>query len=107
MVFIITVVIQLAAAGTGFLVLLLSLNGYSEKQATPSLIFYIVLSLGSALLAGAASAYTARRLVERRSLGRPAASIIAIIGFSAIGVFVLILLFFAAVVLAEAVRGMK
>jgi hypothetical protein len=103
-VFSITAGIQIAAAAVGFFVLLLSLNGYSEKQATPSLIFYIVLSLGSVLVAGGTSAYTAKRLTKRKSLGRLGASLIAIIGFSALGVLILIVGFFAALLLAEVVR---
>ncbi|HVG34091.1 MAG TPA: hypothetical protein VM911_13465 [Pyrinomonadaceae bacterium] len=99
--------IQLAASAVGFLVLLLGLNGYGEKQATPSLVFYIALSLVSILGLGFASAFAAQRFVERKSFGSLAASAAAVIGFSALGALILIAGFFAALVLAEIIRGMK
>lgn len=106
-VFIVTAVIHLAAAAVGFLVLLLALNGYSEKQATPSLIFYILLSLASAPGLGGASAFAAKRLAKGKSLGSLGASATAVIGFSILGALILIAGFFAALVLAEVIRGMK
>jgi hypothetical protein len=106
-VFVITALIQLAAAAIGFLMLLLGLNGFHEREATPSLIFYIVLGLGSAVGLGATSAFVARALVEKKALGRLAASAIAVVGFSVAGVLILIVGFFIALVLASAVRGMK
>jgi hypothetical protein len=42
-------VVQLVAAVFGFFILLIGLNGFSERQATPSLIFYIVLSVVTVL----------------------------------------------------------
>jgi len=106
-VFFITVVIQLAAAAFMFLILLLGMNGYSERQATPSLIFYIALSVMSALGLGGASAFAAKRLAERTSLGGLGASAISVICSAIIGAVILIAGFFAALVLAEIVRGMK
>lgn len=106
-VFIITAVIQLAAAAFGFFVLLLGMNGYSEKQATPSLILYIALSVVSALGLGGASAFAAKRLVERKSFSSLWASATAILGSSIIGALILVVGFFAAIVLAEIIRGMK
>lgn len=107
MTFIITAVIQIAAAAAGFLLLLLGLNGYSERQATPSLIFYILLSLGEAVGLGIVSALVAKRLVERKSLHPLAASAIAVTAFSILGVLSLFVLFFVALMLAEFVRGMR
>jgi hypothetical protein len=104
---VLTAVIQLAAAAAGLLLLLLGMNGYSERQATPGLILYVALGLGSALGLGLASAFAAKRLVERGSLGRLAASATAVLGFSALGGLILVASFFAAIVLAEIMRGMK
>jgi hypothetical protein len=87
--------------------LLLGLNGYSESQATPSLILYIVVGLGSALGLGVASAFMAKRLVERRSMGGLAASAIAVVSVSIIGVLILAATFVAAIVFAEVIRGMR
>jgi len=106
-VFTITAAIQLAAALVGFLVLLLGLNGYSEKQAMPGLIFYIVLGLGSAPAIGMASAFTSKRLDERKLLGSLAASALSIIVFTVLGALILVLGFIAALLLAESIRGFK
>lgn len=106
-VFIITAAIQLAASAAGFLLLLLGMNGYSEKQAKLSLVFYIALGVMSALGLGAASAFVAKSLVERKSLGSIWASTIAVLGFSILGWLILIVGFFVAVMLAEIIRGMK
>lgn len=106
-VFIMNAVIQLAAAAAGFLFLLLGMNGYSEDQATPGLVFYIVLSVGSALGLGGASAFWAKRLVTKKSFSGFGASAIAIISFAILGGFILAGGFLGAFVLAEVVRGMK
>ncbi len=106
-VFLLNGVIQLALAAAGFLVLLLGMNGYSEDQATPSLLLYIVVGLGSAVVLGFVSGFVAKRLVERRSLGSLAASAIAVVSFSIIGVIILVATAFGAIVLAEVMRGMR
>jgi hypothetical protein len=106
-IFIITAAIQLACAAAGLLFLLLAMNGYSERQATPSLIFYIAVGLGSATGLGVASGFMAKRLVERRSMSGLAAAAIAVVGVSIIGVLILIAASVAAVLLAEVMRGMK
>ncbi len=79
-VFIITALIQLAAAACGFFMLLLGLNGFSESQAAPGIIFYIIFGIASAAGVGAGSVYLAKRLVEKSSLGSFGASAIAILG---------------------------
>lgn len=106
-VFILTALIQLAVATAGFFLLLLGMNGYSEAQATPSLILYIALGAGSALMLGIVSALVAKHLVERRSFGGLAASVTAVVSFSVIGALILFASFFAAIALAEIMRGMK
>ena len=106
-VFILTVMIQLGAAAAGLLLLLLGMNGYSESQATPGLLLFVVLGLGSALSLGTASAFAVKRLVERRSFGGVTASAISVVGFAVIGGLILVASFFAAIALAEIMRGMK
>ena len=64
-VFVINAVIQLAAAAAGFLLLLLGLNGFSERQSNPSLLFYIALSVGSAVGLGGASAFASKWLAGK------------------------------------------
>lgn len=106
-VFILTTVIQLAAAAAGGLLLLLGMNGYNERDALPGLYLYAALGLGSAFVLGLASAFAARRLVEGKSFGRVVASATAVLGFAVLGGVILAVSFFAAIVLAEVMRGMK
>lgn len=107
LVFIVTVVFLLISSVVGFFVLLLGLNGYSEQQATPSLILYIALSLALALGLGGGSPFVAKRLAERTSLGNFGASAIVVTAFCIIGVLILIAGFFASFVLAEVVRSTR
>jgi len=105
-VFILTALIQLAVATLGFFMLLLGLNGYNEKDASPSLIMYIVLALASAVGLGLASVYTTKRLSET-SLGSFGAAAIAVVSFAVVGGAILIVGWFAALFLAEIVRTWK
>ena len=101
---ILIVVFQLAAAAIGFFVLLVGLNGYSERQATPGLVLYIALGLSSAFGLGAASPFAAKRLANGTSLGRFGASAIVVVVFCIIGVAILFAGFVASVALAEVLR---
>jgi len=83
------------------------MNGYSEDQATPGLVFYIVLSIGSALGLGGASAFWAKRLVTKKSFSSFGASALAIISFAVLGGIILAGGFLGAFALAEVVRGMR
>lgn len=106
-VFIVTALIQVGFAVIGHLILLLGLNGYSEKQATPGLAFFFFLSVASALGLGGASAFAAKWLVEKKSFGRFAAAATSIGGFSAAGAVILAAGFFVALILAEVMRKWK
>ena len=106
-VFFITAFIQLVVAFLGFFILLLGLNGFSENQATASLIFYIALAFLSALGLGSGSAYTAKRLIEKHSFGKFGASMISIIGFAIIGALILFIGWIIALFLAEFLRIWK
>ena len=106
-VFFITAFIQLVVAFLGFFILLIGLNGFSENQATASLIFYIALAFLSALGLGAGSSYTAKRLIEKHSFGKFGASIIAIIGFALLGALILFIGWIAALSLAEILHKWK
>ncbi|MGI8674451.1 MAG: hypothetical protein ACR2KD_04045 [Thermoleophilaceae bacterium] len=103
-VFLLTAVIQLVVAALGFFMLLLGLNGYSEADATPGIVFYFAVSLLCAFGLGAASAVAAKRLAANASLGRLGALAIAVSGFSLAGVVVLSLGWGAALTLAEVAR---
>jgi hypothetical protein len=101
LVFILIFVFQLTAAAIGLFVLLLGLNGYSERQSTPSIILYITLSLTSSFALGAVSPFAAKRLAKGISLGSFGASAIVVVAFSIIGGLVLLAGLFASVALAE------
>ncbi|HVF66126.1 MAG TPA: hypothetical protein VM914_00580 [Pyrinomonadaceae bacterium] len=104
-VFVINAVVQLAAAAVGFFLLLLGLNGFSERQANPGLLFYIVLGVASAVGLGVASAFAAKWLTQRRSMGALGASAIAVPVFAVVGVLILIVGIFVAALIASAMRG--
>ena len=106
-VFIINLVVQLAAGALGLLMLLLGLNGFSERQATPGLLFYVVSAVVSAIGLGVASALTAGWLVRSKSFGGFGASAAAVAVFSFAGWVILVVGFFAAVLIASAMRGMR
>ena len=106
-VFVINALVQLAAAAVGLLLLLLGLNGFSERQATPGLVFYVVLSVASALGLGVASAFTAQWLAQKKSFGGLGASAAAVVVFSVLGVLILVVGFFAALFIASAMRGSR
>ncbi|HKO98479.1 MAG TPA: hypothetical protein VJU86_15890 [Pyrinomonadaceae bacterium] len=106
-VFILTAVLQLAAAAAAFLILLLVLNGYSESQATPSLISYIAIGIGSAMVMGIASSSIANRLVVKKSFSRVGASALAVLAMAIVGWVVVVLAIVCAVVVAELVRSMR
>jgi hypothetical protein len=106
-VFVLNAVIQFAAAAAGFLLLLLGLNGFSERQANPSLLFYIALSVGSAAGLGVASAFASKWLAQKKSMGGLGASAISVPVFAAVGVLILIAGFFVALFIASAMRGSR
>lgn len=89
------------------MILLLGMNGYSESQAMPGLILYLVLGLGSVLGFGLASAFMVKHLMERRSFRGIAALTATVFSFSVLGVLLVVISFFGAIVFAEVVRGMK
>ena len=106
-VFVVTAVIELATATVGLFILLLGLNGYSESQATPSLIFYIVFCVISSLALSFLGTLAAKAIVKKGWLGKPAAAIVSIVFASALGDVLLVLAVFLAFILAELLRGMR
>ena len=106
-VFVITALVQLAVAVVIFFMLLLGLNGFSEQDATPSLIFFIALSVACALGLGGAGAFAAKRIAAKKSLGVAAASAISVFGFSVLGAVILVGGFFAALFIATVMHDWK
>lgn len=106
-VFSMTAFIQLAAAAFGLFILLVGLNGYSERQATPALIAYLLVGLATVPGMGALGVMAARSLVERRGFGKAGASVGAIFGASVLGVVILVVGVIVAFVMAEVLRRMR
>lgn len=104
-VFVLNVVIQLAAAAVGFFMLLLGLNGFHEREASPGLISYIILSAASAVGLGVASAFASKWLTQRKSMGALGASAITVPAFAVVGVLILVVVFIVAVLITSAMRG--
>lgn len=106
-VFVLNAVIQLTAAAVGFFLLLLGLNGFSERQANPGLLFYIIISVGSALGLGVASAFASKWLTQKKSIGALGASAISVPVFAVVGVLIIIACIFGAALIASAMRGSR
>ena len=106
-VFLIAAVAQIAAAVFGLFILLLGLNGFSEREATPALIFFIVLSLASVVGDGVIGVVLANRLANSTKFGVGAAAVVATLSVVILGVVILVAGVFVAFVLANVVHGMK
>ncbi|MDQ3712628.1 MAG: hypothetical protein M3388_10470, partial [Acidobacteriota bacterium] len=68
-----------------FFFLLLSLNGYSEKQAKPGLILFIIWVLLFSAAAAVCAVLSANFLTTKKSLNWLAASLVSILIFVVIG----------------------
>ena len=106
-VFLITSVIQLALAALGFFVLLLALNGYSERFATPGIIIYTFVSIIVVLGLASISTLVARMIVKRKHLGNFAAGSLSAVGFSIVGGVLLVAAFFVSLGTAEFLRTLR
>jgi hypothetical protein len=106
-VFLITSAVQLLLAGFGFFILLLVLNGYSERFATPGIVSYLVISLIIVVGLGWFAAFIAKRIVSRKRLGSLAAGSLSTIGFSMLGGIFLMATFFLSVGIAELFRKIE
>jgi len=106
-VFLIAAIAQIVAAVFGLFILLIGLNGFSEREATPSLIFYIVLSLATIVGDGAIGLVLAKKLANTTKFGVGGAAVVATLSAAILGVVILIGGLFVAFVLANVVHGMK
>jgi len=62
---IVTFILLLASAVGWFFFLLLALNGFSERDTTPSLVFFAVWTLLAAVVLGAGSFFLTKFLIAR------------------------------------------
>ena len=106
-VFIIVAAVQLAAAACVFVLLLLGLNGFSERDAKPGLLFYIVLALASSAGLGLAGAWFTKWLAARKGMGGFGAAAIAVVSSSTAGLVILGVGFIGAVIVASMMHGSR
>lgn len=102
--FLITALVNIAVGCVLFFVLILSLNGFSGKQAEPGLLLFIVWGLLSALITGVLGVLLANYLATKKSLNKIAATAISSLVFIVAGGVSAVVAFFAAVFLTSAMR---
>jgi hypothetical protein len=102
--FIITTVISLGLGAAWFFMLILSLNGFTEKQAEPGLILFVVWAALSAIIAGTLSYLSAGYLSEKRSFTPALAALASTVVFVIVCAASDFIGFLAAVILTTARR---
>ena len=106
-VFLITAILDLALAIFGLFILLLGLNGFSERQATPTLIFYIIFCLTSLIILSYLGTLVAKAFVDRGWMNKVWAAIVSVLSTSIISGLLVIVAVFAGFALAEFLRTHK
>ena len=102
--FLLTATINLGVGIILFFFLIIALNGYSEKQAAPGLILFIVWILIFSLAAACLSFFTVSYLIKKKSFSPLAGAFFSIIGFVFIGVILDLVGILAAIGLIEGLR---
>ena len=106
LVFLITSTVQFLIASFGFFILLLALNGYSERFATPGLVMYVLVSLVITLGLASLAAFVTKKIVGRKRLSSFAAGSLSTVGFSLLGGIFMVAAFFVCIGIAELLRTM-
>ena len=106
-VFLITAILDLALAIFGLFILLLGLNGFSERQATPTLIFYIIFCLTSLMILSYLGTLVAKAFVGKGWMNKVWATLVSILSTSIISGLIVIGAVFAGFALAEFLRTHK
>lgn len=102
--FLITALANAAIGFVLFFMLIVSLNGFSGRQAEPGLLLFIVWGLLSAIMTGILSFLLANYLATKKALNKVASAAIAVAVFVVAGGVSVIVGFFAAVFLVSAMR---
>ena len=102
--FILPLLANIAFGAVVLLLLIIMLNGYSERQATPGLIFFIIWILLSSLAAGVLSLFVMTRLVGRWSWGTVKAALTASAAFIVAGGISAVAAAFGAIAVIELLR---
>jgi hypothetical protein len=102
--FLTTALINVGISAIAFFMLIISLNGFSERQAEAGLILFIIWAFLSAVITGILSSWSANRLIKEKSFNIWIASFLAITTFVVVGLISNIVGFFAAVLLTSAIH---
>lgn len=102
--FLITALINVGVGVVLFFFLLLALNGFSESQATPGLILYIIWVLIASVGAAVLSIWLTNYLATKKSLNGIVAALISILIFIVIGTGSSFLALIISAVLVDAMR---
>ena len=103
--FILTALILGAAAFLGFFMLLMGLNGFSESDAQPGIIFYIVAAILDGLIMSSLAAFVTIQLVKKKSLNSIGAAAISTVSFSVIGGAILFVIWVAGIIITSFMHG--
>ena len=87
-----------------FFFLLIAMNGFSERQATPVLILFIVWIFLTSVITGVLSFLTTKYLINKKSLSAIVSGLMAVVMFVIGGGVLNIIGFFGAILLATALR---
>lgn len=102
--FITTALINLGIGAAAFFMLIISLNGFTGKQAEPGLILFIIWTLLTAVFTGLLAFMSAGFLIDKKSLHPALAALMVIVIFVVIGTISDVIGFFAAVFLTSVMR---
>lgn len=100
---VVTALVVLAAAALGMFMMILGLNGFSESEAKPMLIAYVVLALMCVLGAAAASGLGARAVASAKRWSMWAVGPLAVVAASVMGCSVLFVGSFFIILLGAAI----
>ena len=103
-IFLVTILANIAIGAALFFMLIISLNGFTGKQAEPGLILFIVWAVLAASMTGDFALLTANFLIKRKSFNPWLAASLAIGIFIIIGIAIDFIGLVAAVVLTSALR---
>ena len=87
-----------------FFFLLIAMNGFREREATPGLILFIIWVVLTSIIAGVLSFLTVKYLINKKSLSAIVSALISVAIFIIVGGISNVVGMFAAILLATALR---
>ena len=100
---VLTLLIDIAAAVIALFMMLIAMNGYSESDATPGLIVFLVLAVGTSVLMAVLAFLLSGRFIKKE-MSALLAALIAVPITSIAGILVIVVSCFIGVGVAEYVR---